>query len=35
MSDPRRPSLHTRLLRVAAFVLTNIVLITWLYELHR
>ena len=30
-----RPSLHFRLLRVAAFVLVNIVLITWLYRLHQ
>lgn len=29
-----RQSLHTRLLRVAVFVLVNVVLITWLYRLH-
>jgi len=32
--NARRPSIHTRLLRVAAFFLVNAVLITWLYRLH-
>jgi hypothetical protein len=29
-----RPTLHTRLLRAAAFALANIVLIKWLMVLH-
>ncbi len=31
--NARRPSLHTRLLRVAVFFLTNAVLMTWLYNI--
>jgi hypothetical protein len=34
--NARRPSLHTRLLRVAIFFLVNAVLLTWLFNIgHR
>lgn len=33
MTDLRRPSLHTRLLRVAIFFLVNAVLLTWLWNI--
>lgn len=33
MKDLRRLPIHFRLLRVAVFALTNVVLITWLYKL--